>query len=400
MYFQKEVYKMNNVSEKAWCTGCGMCIEFCNRDAIKMYEDELGHPYAMIDGEKCVRCGLCHKICKSEIEIKNLVQEVYVYKSRNERELEKCSSGGAFIALSDVILESGGSVYGAGWDEDGLPKHKRASDFEGRDEFCGSKYVQSNSEKIYQYVKADLQKEKQVLFSGTPCQIEALVKYLKYSDIDCTNLYTVDIICHGVPSRGAWRKYLEELRKKYKSDIVGITFREKTKSGNGQRLMINFKNGKYYRAHSGHDIFYRSFLENYMLRPSCYNCRFASKNRVGDITLADFWGDRSALKTVKSDYLRESQIFINTDKGKKLFKQVDINRYTSEKINIAQAIQPNLQHPTYPAINNHKFLKVYVMKGFKSAVFCTASLKYKCIILLKETGIVKLWYNLKQKKNK
>ena len=197
-----------NNSNKELCSGCTACYNVCPVNAIKMIEDEEGFKYPKIDKEKCVNCKLCEKICPNiKKSLDNSIIEAYGVKHKNEKERMTSRSGGIFVALSDYILSLNGVIYGAKLNNDFTVTHRRAENKEKRDKFKGSKYIQSDMERIILDVEKDLQEGRKVLFSGTACQVAAINEYIpkKYRD----NLYTCDLICHGVPSPKIFKEYLK-----------------------------------------------------------------------------------------------------------------------------------------------------------------------------------------------
>ena len=224
---------MIKIIDKNKCCGCTACASACSHDAITMQPDVLGFLYPVVDTSKCVDCGLCDKVCAFNDDYDcslNLSQPTaYGARHKDMNEVATSRSGAAFIAVSDYILENGGVVYGAGYTDHFRVVHKRATTRAQRDEFKGSKYVQSDLAGVFRQVKEDLRAGLTVLFSGTPCQTAGLHSYVGRKLRD--NLILVDIVCHGVPSPYIWRDYLIYLEKKRGAEIVHVDFREKTQSG-------------------------------------------------------------------------------------------------------------------------------------------------------------------------
>ena len=235
--------KVENPSD---CCGCTACASICARDAITMKPDALGFLYPVVDENKCNNCGLCEKVCQfNEYYDRslNLPQpDVYGARHKDIKEVETSRSGAAFIAISDWIIKHGGAVYGAGYADHFRVVHKRATNKEERDEFKGSKYVQSDLNGVFRQVKQDLRNGMIVLFSGTPCQTAGLNSYVGKKLRD--NLYLVDIVCHGVPSPYIWRDYLHYLEEKKGDEIVWVNFRDKQQFGwAAHRETFKFKMG-------------------------------------------------------------------------------------------------------------------------------------------------------------
>ena len=203
---------MINIKDKSKCCGCSGCMNICPKNAIIMKEDKNGFKYPIVDKEKCINCGLCEKVCPILNNKKEQQKEIKAYAcyNKNIEERLKSSSGGIFILLAKEILKRNGIVFGAAFDENFNVKHISIDNEKDIEKLMGSKYVQSNMGKVYKEVKEFLENGKYILFSGTPCQIEGLKKFLKK---DYDKLYTQDIICHGVPSPKIWQMYLEYQKK-------------------------------------------------------------------------------------------------------------------------------------------------------------------------------------------
>ena len=305
--------------KKEECTGCTACMNICPKNAIEMKTDEEGFTYPFINKEKCIKCKLCENVCPNvkSISTKSNVKS-YAVKHLDLQERKTSSSGAAFIAISDYILNYGGIVYGAAFDEKFRVVHKRAKNKEQRDEFKKSKYVQSDMGEIFKQVKQDLADDRLVLFSGTPCQVDGLKNYLHNENIE--KLYTCDLICHGVPSPKIYSDYLKYITHNYKNKLLSFNFRNKKYGWNSHYESYKLKN-KAERT----DLKYRElFYTNLALRPSCYECNYSNLNRISDITIGDFWGIEKVDKKFKvSDGV--SLCIVNSEKGKKLFENIKEN---------------------------------------------------------------------------
>ena len=224
---------MININNPADCCGCTACASICSHNAIEMQPDTLGFLYPVVDTNKCVNCGLCDNVCAFNDNYDkslNLSKPIaYGARHKNMNEVATSRSGAAFIAISDYVLNSGGVVYGAGFTDHFRVVHKRAITKEQRNEFKGSKYVQSDLTGVFRKVKKDLRAGLTVLFSGTPCQTAGLTSYVGTKLRN--NLFLVDIVCHGVPSPYIWRDYLNYLENQKGAEIVHADFREKEKNG-------------------------------------------------------------------------------------------------------------------------------------------------------------------------
>lgn len=237
---------MINIKDPKDCCGCTACVSVCAHNAITMKPTALGFLYPNVDTSKCVDCGLCEKVCQFNDDYDrslNLSAPIaYAARHKDLNELMKSRSGAAFAAISDYILERGGVVYGAGYKDHFRVAHKRATTKEERDEFRGSKYVQSDLTGVFHSVKEDLKNGLIVLFSGTPCQTAGLNAFVGRKLRQ--NLVLVDIVCHGVPGPYLWRDYLSYLEKKENSDVCYVNFRDKEEYGWKNHVeTIKFKKG-------------------------------------------------------------------------------------------------------------------------------------------------------------
>lgn len=214
-----------------------------------------------------------------------MATRVYACQNKDSAVRAQSSSGGIFWMLAKYVLDQQGIVCGAAFDEEWQVVHTCAKTEEDARKFIGSKYVQSRIGTTYQEVKGYLEQKRPVLFSGTPCQVAGLYAYLGKRP---ENLYTVDLICHGAPSRSVWREYLQEIRQG--RTIQAINFRDKTEGWLKFSLKIDFTDGSSYRKNLQEDLYMRGFLQDMYLRPSCYCCKFRGWDRDADLTLADFWG--------------------------------------------------------------------------------------------------------------
>ena len=327
---------MISITDKTKCCGCGACENICPKKAIKMSEDEYGFKYPAIDEDLCVKCGLCEKVCPILNSTQN-ENDVFAYAcyNKNENERKNSSSGGIFVLLAKEILKINGVVYGAALDGDFNVRHIKVEDEKDLIKIMGSKYVQSIIGNTYQEIKELLSKDRFVLFTGTPCQIEGLKSYLGR---DYDKLYTQDIICHGVPSPRVWEKY-KEYRKKIDGEIpLNISFRNKDNGWSLFNMKFTYEK-KSYHMNQNEDLFMQAFLKNTVLRDSCYNCNFKKENRVSDITLADYWGIQQEHNDMY-DNKGTSLVIVNSKKGKELFELIK-GKLIYKETNLEKALQYN-----------------------------------------------------------
>ncbi len=325
-----------------YCTGCRACEQLCAHHAISMVPDKEGFLTACIDEDKCVDCGLCRKRCPQNTLVeKSSPQLSMAVRDKDDAELKASASGGAFAAVAKVILAHGGMVVGAAYNDDLTVSHIVVESAEDLPLLQSSKYVQSNTEATYRQVKEALKQGREVLYSGTPCQIGGLKSFLHR---DYESLYTMDLICHGVASPKLFAKYLVWLGGKMKGKIIGYDFRDKS-CGWGLDYMTKTKT-KTKTKPSTLDPYYFHFLKGTTYRECCYRCRYCSKERVGDITIGDYWG----IEKEHPDFYSTkgvSCMLMNTDKGVELWKMVSDKFYSLESTfeKVARA-NHNLSRPT------------------------------------------------------
>ena len=349
------------------CCGCTACRNICPQKAISMRPDEKGFLYPRIDPALCVNCGLCGRVCpmKQEPFPEKVASEpeFYAVKHRSDEIRMKSSSGGMFTAVSDWILEQGGTVYGAAFDDDFKVCHRRATTKAERDAFRGSKYVQSDLNGVFSQVKNDLACGRAVLFSGTPCQAAGLSLFLARTKADTGRLYLCDLVCHGTPSPQIFSDYLTEAKRKYNSEIQLLTFRYKPAGWRTQAVRIDFCSRKFYQSSVADDIYYSLFLPNIILRPSCYHCPFASLRRPSDLTIGDFWGIEKSMPEFE-DEKGVSLVLVHTQKGKRLFQSVE-GKLEARPLRPEQGMQWNLRKPSVPSPKTDAFWADYRKHGFE-----------------------------------
>lgn len=330
-----------------------------------MKPDSLGFLYPEVDINKCTNCGLCEKVCAfNDNYDKSLNFDkpiAYGARHKDMHEVETSRSGAAFIAISDWILEQGGVVYGVGYKDHFRVAHKRATTKEQRNEFKGSKYVQSDLGDTFLQIKNDLKDGKIVLFSGTPCQTAGLNSFIGKRLRE--NLFLIDIVCHGVPSPYIWRDYIVYYEKKYKKKIVFVDFRDKKEYG-WWRHKETFTMENNVKLTPKCVPFTNLFYKHIMFRLSCGSCHFCNTIRPSDITIADFWGWEKINPEFNKDDKGISLLLINTEKGKELFKAINKRLYTFQA-KLEDCLQPNLKQPSVLNPKSQEFERVYNKYGIK-----------------------------------
>lgn len=359
---------------KAQCSGCAGCVNSCPTNAIQMKEDEEGFLMPVIEQEKCVECGMCYERCPvlhTEYE-NNKKPQLYAVRASDEIR-SVSSSGGMFTVLAELVLSHGGVVCGAAYDENMLLKHCIVDNKEDLSKLRGSKYVQSDVGYIYRDVKKYLEAEKEVLFTGTPCQVAALKKYLKkpYSQ-----LLTVDLLCHGVPSQKSFSRYLNE---KFPGEkVIDVKFRDKRFGWSAEYVVVVVvEGGKEYVETTNNNLYLKAFLRNLSLRNSCGDCPFCEFPRQGDITIGDFWGITGIDKT-QTDGKGTSIVYVNSEKGASVFETIQRDLAFKE-FSFSKTEIRNRTHRKYEFnANRDRFLKMLKRSDitFESAVDKALSPKY------------------------
>ena len=371
------------------CTGCMACYNACNHNAIKLLADKEGFLRPQIDTNYCVNCGQCSSSCPILTE-KNLCgripTSVYATWAQDKCTVLKSSSGGVFTLLANYVLKQHGVIFGAKFDE--KTKSVIHVQIESLDQLYllqGSKYVQSFVGKTYLSCRSHLKQGRKVLFVGTPCQIAGLLSYLKGKYIE--NLYTVDLVCHGVPSPMIFSKYLSYLENVYQSQVIDFNFRDKRWSWNRFNVKCSFQNGKVYYGTWEEDPYLRGFLRELFLRPSCHNCKFSEPRRYSDITLGDFWGFKERQKEKMNLDKGVSLVLVNTEKGENIFrasegKAVCYSRDYKDAIDAQQALRkcfpPSpLREKFWEDYNKMSFVDMLNKYCYPNALPFTKKIKYR-----------------------
>jgi coenzyme F420-reducing hydrogenase beta subunit len=339
----------------------------CPVNAITMNQDKEGFRYPKVNASLCLDCDKCKAVCPYYNDFRNPVsfsKKIYAVKHRNEDIRRNSTSGGFFTAISDEVLKKGGIVYGVVLSENLKVCHQRAETVMERDNMRGSKYVQSELGYLYQKIREDLSKQRLVLFTGTPCQNAGLISYL--NQIDTEHLILCDIICHGVTCSLMWEEYKSFVKAKKGYHLIKHDFRSKINGWHSMISLNTFRNGKKDSNSCLSQIHMNLFLNNLILRPSCYKCRYSSFSRCSDITMGDFWGIERSMPEF-DDNQGISLILINTIKGEKSFNEV---RDSLEIIESSEdkCIQRNLYLPTESPKDRESFWADYLTYGYRYVV--------------------------------
>lgn len=326
---------MIDIRDKSQCCGCEACVQRCPKHCIALVEDAEGFLYPKVDASVCVDCSLCEKVCPVINQSdERQPQAVYAAINPDSDVRQSSSSGGIFSALADAVLSQGGVVFGVCWDKEWRLVFDYAETLDDLYRFRGSKYLQAHVGDAYIKAEQFLKSGRQVLFTGTACQIAGLKKYLRR---DYDNLLAVDVICHGAPSPQVWKKYLDEQLRLIEQErgsryqIESINFRDKTVGWKNYNFSIGLKvaDGKveYFTQPSSYNIFMRGFLRDFYLRPSCYSCPAKSGKSGSDITLGDFWGINQ-LKPEIDDDRGISAVMVNTPRGASWLDSLSLEQHS------------------------------------------------------------------------
>lgn len=310
---------MISIEEKGQCSGCSACYNICPKGAIVMQEDTEGFLYPFVDNSKCINCELCVKVCPIKKENKKVVSNIpaIACKNKEEKIREESSSGGVFTALCELVINQGGVVFGAIYDENLNVKHSYVENIYECNKFRGSKYVQSSIGDAFKKVKEFLVQGRLVMFSGTPCQVAGLYSYLGK---EYDNLILIDLVCHGAPSPKVFRKYIKSLENKEQCKVRDISFRNKKNGWKKFTFKVTYDN-RISSEIAFDNIYMKGFLSDLYLRPSCYKCNFKKNITYADLTLADYWGV-DVIHPEFDDDRGTSLVLINSAKGKKYINDI------------------------------------------------------------------------------
>lgn len=313
------------IEEKSDCCGCTACMNTCPKGAIEMIEDDEGFKYPYINKDKCIDCGLCKKVCpilnnKKEVKYK---QDGYVINNKNNKIRKESTSGGAFSAIAEYVISTGGYVFGAAFEKDYTVTHQCVDNKKELAKFRNSKYVQSSPKDTFKRVKELLKDNKLVCYSGTPCQIEGLRSYLQK---DYENLIIVDVVCRSVPSPKLLRIYLDYIRKNKldNEEIEKVIFRDKSKYGYKYTLMTVKSKNYIYQEGIDTDPYLRAFFSGLSIRPSCENCKFKKQYRKSDFTMWDCFNVEKFNRNM-DDNIGTTRLLVQSEKGKRIFKKIKNN---------------------------------------------------------------------------
>lgn len=366
------------------CMGCGLCKTVCPVDCISMEENELGFWYPKVNPERCIQCGLCSRSCIIENKPTALKSEAAAYACYHKDEAirQKSSSGGAFTAMAQSFLAQGGVVVGAAFTKPMEVEHICVDDAQGLDKLRGSKYMASSCWNAFPAIKRALTEGKKVLFSGTPCQVAAIKIYTNYH----SDLFCIDVACHGVPSGSALKAHCSEIEKRTGCPVSSINFRDKITGWRSYSYSYMDENGHVIkRERIDESTIGRAYVENLILRSSCMECSFACKQRQGDLTLCDHW--RIVHLGLDKEDKGITAVLVNSEKGSHVMEAA------AEQMNVVQikpeevyAGNPVLCHPAGKNPSRNGFFATMQQHGYKHSIekYCaTPSLMKKVVRKIK-----------------
>lgn len=410
---------MIHITDKKNCCGCSACVQRCPKQCIRLEEDTEGFLYPQVDEETCIKCGLCEKVCPILNQADKLsVLEVLAVKNPDDEERMNSSSGGVFLPLAREVINQGGVVFGAVYDESWEVHHVYAEKIEDVYPMMGSKYLQSKIGNSFKDAERFLKQGREVLFVGSPCQIAGLRTYLRSKQYP--NLLAVDFLCHGVPSPGVWRRYLAETYGGYDakeqsrlqatagknsvllsslnatSPIGDIKFRDKRESGWKKfRFVVRQKSASKADQNTvlSSDIHYmnpfmQGFLSDIYLRPSCYACKCKNGVNHSDMTIADFWGINQSAPEFDDDK-GVGLVLLNTEKGEEYFSRLPMDMMPS---NLEKAHYYNggfNEHTKAHPKRDQFFFLIEKGKSIKAAVDICLRLPFKQRVVRLVKRIVK-----------
>ncbi len=345
------------------CVACGACKSICPKGCIEMVYNKEGFLAPRVDETKCIHCDACKNVCPmlTDYHPDKDMLSAYLFVNEHDYYRNLSNSGGFFKAVSDMVLEEGGVVFGAYLSDDFMVCHGYVEKKEDMFRLMGSKYVQSDMGDSFRLAKQFLEDGRQVLFSGTPCHIGGLRTYLgkKYE-----NLLTVDLFCAGIPSQVSWKSYLEDYFKE--EEIRYVQFNYKGQGWWQSGLRIQFaKNDYYHTKRSKKDPYMAVFLNAIALNSPCYHCKFKGEKRNADFSIGDAW-NINRIKTNMDDDRGITVALVNTEKGQKIIQQLSNSHHCFE-ISLEDAMytritwNPDVKVPSV----RESFIKDLMDKGFR-----------------------------------
>lgn len=355
----------NNISKFTTCANCGACYNACPKDAIRVIKDDILFKLS-VDEDKCISCGKCVSVCPLNTFESHLdLRKAYGGWLNDPETVKLSSSGGAFSAIAEYVLNKNGIVYGAVFSDDRKEVIFRSTKEEDLDKIRRSKYVESQPQYTYRNIKSDLDTGVEVLFCGSPCQVAGLKRFLnnRYD-----NLITCDFACGGMASHKMYEDYLNTLEAKYHAKITSVNFRPKLYGWSLYSIKVDFTNGKSYRNVAMYDPYFYSFVYGRIsIRENCLDCKFR-ENHYSDFVIADFW-KWNTISELKNNERGISLIITNSDKGDTVLSEIK-QKMTLVEIDLEEAsynckVRPS---PTKEYLAKREaFIKTYKDSGLVAA---------------------------------
>lgn len=353
------------LSEKKDCCGCTACVAACPVKCISMHTDEEGFSYASTNKDLCIDCHLCERVCPEFCRGKqrHIPIETFAAKNRNSTTQLSSSSGGIFPLLAQRTLQRGGKVYGASYDSQWQVRHIAITSVEELPRLMGSKYMQSHMGDCMAEVKSDLEAGREVLFSGTPCQVAGLKRLLRKR---YDNLLTIEIVCHGVPSPKVWQEYIKSINPR-QLRVQQVNMRDKSTGWQRYSITIKGEEGKtLVSERASHNIYMQGFLAGMFTRPSCFDCPTKGGRSGCDITLGDFWGVRHVVADM-FDKRGVSLVMVHTEHGAEALRHIDMERKDAPYKG-ALRYNPSIEHSSRESELRHKFWPRFHEVGISAIV--------------------------------
>ena len=357
-------YLVSNTKKE--CCGCGACSAICPKKCISLETDEYGFYYPKVNISNCIQCHLCESVCiyNEQNRFNRINSEFYAGHNSNVDQMMLSSSGGLLPIICEKIIENKGVVFSVTRDNCNVIKYVQIQDKKDIPTIQGSKYVQADTKGIFARIKEALDGNKLVLFSGTPCHVAALKLFLHK---DYEKLFTISVICHGVPSQKMFLDYIDYLERKHKGKLIDINFRDKEKNGWSITLSytIERRKKKKYFVSNKLSPYFIGFLKGMIVRESCHNCLFAGLNHESDIMLGDFWGFKERYAHLKS-FFGFSIFSVNTEIGSRIMSMIKMNMEYGpvDTDDVFDSLNTNLKHSTIMDDNYYLLMDDYSKYGF------------------------------------
>ncbi len=345
---------MKPYAERAACCGCGACADVCPGDAIHMAQDREGFRYPRVNGLKCVSCGRCRQVCPLPRPDPQVQEHQYLGAQAKDDDLRfASSSGGVFPVLARYVLDRRGVVYGAAYDGRMAVVHQAAWNLEQLEKLKRTKYVQSCLDGVYRQIEEHLKSGRWVLFCGTPCQAQALRRFLGRP---YPTLLAVDLVCYGVPSPGVWERYVKYLQRVHGGRLTSFSFRDKRNRDNGHTCAYTI-DGTEYAGPLNSNSYCQIFFRNVILRPSCHRCEYCTPERDSDITIGDFWGVEKVRPDI-DDGMGTSLVILRSPTARAVWEAVrdQLRWFECRREDV---LQPRLTGPTPASERRDFFMKCF-----------------------------------------